>query len=109
MKPGESAAARWFDVRLEPEQLSRTRYFGRAARWIVGEATPLFWLQGILPKIGATVVVFRRADGFPVKEFDYDSQHLAAWHLAKVQDRLTSTQVFDFCRELGIDINHLRE
>ncbi len=108
-EPGASAAAGWFDVRLEPEQLSRSRYFRRAAWWVIGEFTPLFWLQDMVPPLRATVVVFRRADGFPLKEFEYDSQPSAAWHLADLQDRLTSTHVFDFCRELGIDIRHMRE
>ncbi|GAA1159163.1 hypothetical protein [Nocardioides aquiterrae] len=105
--PEEAAlAARWFGVRGEFELVSRRRMAVLTARhWLV-----LLGSWGILssdfdPPRFCDVIVFRRDTGAAVASFSHSQLGSATGHLTDLRDRLLSTHVFDFCRELGLSID----
>jgi hypothetical protein len=106
MSQEDAFAARWFGVRGEFQLVSRRRMAMLTAReWLLYLVSWGVFAGDFDPKRFCDVIVFRRDTGDVVASFPHTHLGAATGHLTDLRTRLLSTQVFDFCRELGLSID----
>ncbi|MCZ4499150.1 MAG: hypothetical protein JWQ74_1703 [Marmoricola sp.] len=101
-------ACRWFGVRGQVERVGTERLVLRTL-WALLTGSLLLWIfDDVEPKRFADVVVYRRDTGQPVASFAYDRFGEGVFHRADLDERLRTTQVFDFCGELDLGIENVQ-
>ncbi|MFL6109613.1 MAG: hypothetical protein ACJ72L_21820 [Marmoricola sp.] len=90
---------------MEYERVGRVRMVWRMVREFLVDLVTMSWVQGDDLKVFSDVVVFRRDTGGTVAAYPYDYLGEAKTHVESLLERLESTQIFDFCRDLGISID----
>jgi hypothetical protein len=104
----DQVAGRWFGVRAELERVGIARRMWRGFLQVVlSVVTVGISLDEWSPKRLTDVVVYRHDTGETVVRYRYRYLGPATAHVQSLLARLGKTHVFDFCRELGIDIGQV--
>lgn len=99
-------AGRWFAVEVEYEPISRTR----KATWIVGSGllyllTFLLYLRPLRQR--SVVRLVRRSDLATVATYEHRLAEDLDSDVVWFRTHLAEDQVFDFCRRIGVPIEHV--
>ncbi|RNL78825.1 hypothetical protein [Nocardioides marmorisolisilvae] len=105
---GPSVAGRWFSIRAEYQHFGPLRTLvGVVREMLFTFATIALFFDDWDPKRFCDVKVVRRDSGVVVSVFSYDHLWDADIHVRDLRQRLLDEPVFDFCRDIGLDIAHV--
>ena len=102
MLPADSLATRWFAVSVDVEKVGKVRLLGRALRAIAVDSILGGANAKTAVKVRCRVAVERRDNCKQVIGFDYNTDVEAFRHADSLRQRLASTNLWDFSREVGI-------
>jgi hypothetical protein len=106
---GYAVAGRWFGVSASTQHVGVWRKAWQVIRELfLGLITlGLTWGEFDPPR-RCVVAVFRRDTGQIMAEFNYTHLSEASMHVPALWERLQTENVFDFCRELGIQFDAVK-
>lgn len=102
LPPAESLATRWLAVSVDVEKVGKVHLVGRALRAMAVDSILGGANAETVVKVRSRVAVERRDNGRKVIGFDYNTAQEASKHADSLRQRLASTNLWDFSREVGI-------